>query len=205
MYHEHQIIKPAEQGPFPPYVYYPKLYSPPECQEIIKIGEGKEHVPGGVGNAGNDTFVNDPEYRKVQTCSITPHDCDWLFRRLKERIEWTNKDYFGFDLSGFFESAIWLRYDATEDESPNGHYKWHQDFGGGYSSLRKLSVVVQLTSPRCYRGCRLRMFTNQDFDPEHIDQGDVIIFPSWVPHMVTPITKGTRHALAIWVSGPPFR
>lgn len=206
-FHEHQIIKPPEKPAFPPYVYYPQLISPPECEELIKIGESKTHVPGGVGNAGNDTFVTDEDYRKVDTCSLFPQDADWLFKRLKEHIDWTNRDHFRFDLSGMFEAAIWLKYTKGNKVlgEKDGHYKWHQDFGGGYSSLRKLSVMVQLSKPQCYKGCRLRLFTNGDFNPGHIEQGDVVIFPSWLPHMVTPIREGTRYALAIWVSGPQFR
>lgn len=204
-YHEHQIIRPAEQPALPPYVYYDRLYSPPECEQLIAIGESKEHTPGGVGNATSHSFVTDKSYRCVDTCSITPGDADWFFRRLKERIEWTNRDHFRFDLSGFFESAIWLKYQMGKDGSECGHYKWHQDYGGGYSSLRKLSVVVQLSDPKEYEGCRLRLFTNKDFDPGHIEQGDAMIFPSYLPHMVTSIERGVRYAMAVWVSGPPFR
>jgi PKHD-type hydroxylase len=31
------------------------------------------------------------------------------------------------------------------------------------------------------------------------------LFPSFVLHRVTPVTKGTRYSLVAWVSGPPFK
>jgi PKHD-type hydroxylase len=72
-------------------------------------------------------------------------------------------------------------------------------------------LVVQLSNPADYDGCALRMFTDCDFvprTPEGVpvtEQGDAVLFPSWAPHMVTPITRGTRYALAAWVCGPQFR
>jgi predicted 2-oxoglutarate/Fe(II)-dependent dioxygenase YbiX len=31
------------------------------------------------------------------------------------------------------------------------------------------------------------------------------MFPSWTPHCVSNITRGTRYALVAWVHGTPFR
>ena len=36
-------------------------------------------------------------------------------------------------------------------------------------------------------------------------QGSVIVFPSFVWHRVTPVTKGTRYSLVLWTCGQPFR
>ena len=35
-------------------------------------------------------------------------------------------------------------------------------------------------------------------------QGDVIFFPSYFPHKVTPVTKGTRYSLVAWFVGNPL-
>ena len=37
------------------------------------------------------------------------------------------------------------------------------------------------------------------------DQGSMIIFPSFLDHCVTPITKGTRYSLVLWSVGDPFK
>ena len=36
------------------------------------------------------------------------------------------------------------------------------------------------------------------------NQGDMIVFPSYLWHRVKPVTKGTRKSLVIWFIGPPF-
>jgi PKHD-type hydroxylase len=33
------------------------------------------------------------------------------------------------------------------------------------------------------------------------ERGTVHLFPSYMPHKVTPITRGTRYSLVIWVHG----
>jgi len=36
-------------------------------------------------------------------------------------------------------------------------------------------------------------------------EGDVLIFPSWVQHFVTPIKSGTRKSMTTWIMGPRYR
>ena len=38
-----------------------------------------------------------------------------------------------------------------------------------------------------------------------LDVGDSVFFPSFVWHRVTPVTKGTRYSLVVWVLGKPFQ
>ena len=35
--------------------------------------------------------------------------------------------------------------------------------------------------------------------------GSAIIFPSYIMHRVTPVTKGTRYSVVAWYGGPPFK
>ena len=40
--------------------------------------------------------------------------------------------------------------------------------------------------------------------PIELEKYEIVFFPSWMPHMVTPVTKGTRKTLVGWVHGPDF-
>jgi PKHD-type hydroxylase len=198
-----QSILPEQAKELPPYSWYPVLFSPPECAELIRLGESSPLFPGQIGNGIANEVVTDPDYRQVRTCAITPEQAPWAYQRLSERVVWANREHFRYDLNGLHEQLVFLRYDF-DPEHP-GKYRWHQDTGGGMSSLRKLSTVTQLSDPADYDGCRLRMFTNCDFDPDKVQRGDTLIFPSWTPHCVTPITRGTRYSLVSWITGAPFR
>jgi len=37
------------------------------------------------------------------------------------------------------------------------------------------------------------------------NRGTIIVFPSFLEHQVTPVTKGTRYSLVQWYSGPDWR
>lgn len=196
-------ILPPQAKETPPFVQYSALFSEPECDALIRIGESVNLAPGEIGNGiANQHVVND-HYRKVLTRAILPDEAPWAYERICRSVAATNHEYYRYDLVGLSEFLVFLRYDA-DGEVP-GHYNWHQDIGGGMSSLRKLSTVSQLSKPEDYDGCRLHLFTNGEFDPGKIGQGDTVVFPSWTPHCVTPITRGRRYSLVSWVTGPALR
>lgn len=208
-------FSPPERTSFPPFVQWRDgdFLSPIECTELIRVGNSQSLSYGTIGNGTNDGWRLDKSYRCVQTRALYPaaDGVEWLYQRLRKRILPVNERDFRFDLTGIEQGIQFLRYDApTEKDAEPGHYHWHQDFGGGASSLRKLSLVVQLSDPWEYDGCELRLFTDCDFTPHGNgvplkQPGDAILFPAWTTHMVTPITRGTRYALAAWVCGPQLR
>ena len=78
--------------------------------------------------------------------------------------------------------------------------------------IRKISTTINLNLPDEYEGGNLKF----DFGPhtegeryhectEIRPQGSIVIFPSYVEHQVTPITKGTRYSLVLWTLGYPFK
>ena len=77
--------------------------------------------------------------------------------------------------------------------------------------VRKLSMTINLNKPGEYDGGNLKF----DFGPhaagkrfhectEIRPQGSIIVFPSYVYHQVTPVTRGTRYSLVLWSLGQPF-
>jgi PKHD-type hydroxylase len=36
-------------------------------------------------------------------------------------------------------------------------------------------------------------------------KGSVVVFPSFIEHMVTPVTKGERYSAVAWMKGQAFR
>ena len=78
--------------------------------------------------------------------------------------------------------------------------------------VRKISLTINLNEPGDYEGGNLKF----DFGPHaendryHLceeirPQGSLVCFPSFVHHQVTPIEKGTRYSLVLWILGRPFR
>ena len=78
--------------------------------------------------------------------------------------------------------------------------------------IRKLSVTVNLTSADDYEGGNLKFDlgnhrSDEQFHEAEVarEQGTDIVFPSYMTHCVTPVTKGTRYSLVLWCSGRPFK
>jgi PKHD-type hydroxylase len=68
-----------------------------------------------------------------------------------------------------------------------------------------LSVSIQLTDPSEYEGGDLYLYDEDKGMLMNKSQGTLILFPSFVLHEVTPITKGERNSLVAWITGPNFK
>lgn len=203
-------IRPLEQPAFPSHVQWSgdnAMFTPEECKQIIRAGEAKGLGFAMIGNGSNNAGVVNKDYRCVKAAMLwrqKGEDLTWVYDRIARKVALANNDFFRFDLTGLGEAIQFLKYELLEGEPP-GHYNWHQDFGGGSSANRKLSVVVNLSDPSDYSGCRLKVMTESEWEVPYIGQGEAVCFPTWTPHRVTAIESGVRYALAVWVHGPQFR
>ena len=91
--------------------------------------------------------------------------------------------------------------------SQGGKYDWHHDVdwnrADGFD--RKLSVTVQLSDPEDYEGGIFEFGDVEQPSAECRDKGTILIFPSYLPHRVTPVTSGVRKTLVAWFEGPTWR
>jgi len=97
----------------------------------------------------------------------------------------------------------------NEDESYPADYTHNKSIVG---KVRKISLTINLNLPGEYEGGNLKF----DFGPHNENeryhecieirpQGSIVLFPSFINHCVTPVTKGTRYSLVLWSLGKPFR
>jgi len=121
-----------------------------------------------------------------------------IYKILFELIIQCNSNFYRFKLSDITEEIQYTVY----NESDQGHYDWHIDMGPS-KERRKISLVVQLSDPSEYEGGELQINTGSIIVPE-MEKGTVILFPSYLLHRVTPVTRGTRRSLVLWINGPAF-
>lgn len=106
-------------------------------------------------------------------------------------------------------SAEW-RYDLTATEDiqigkyyDGGFYKWHKDASNLVENPRKLSFVLLLNDPKEFVG---GVFEFKDLKEQPVmEQGSILVFPSFLEHRVTPVTDGVRYSAVTWMQGPYFR
>jgi len=78
--------------------------------------------------------------------------------------------------------------------------------------VRKISLTINLAPQTEYDGGDLKFDYGRhaDIDGETMSdingrkQGSIVLFPSFLPHCVTPVTRGTRYSLVLWVLGDPW-
>ena len=202
------VLVPAEPGlaaavpinrrPWQSYRYYSiykRKFSEEECRAIISL-----HDSYSMFTSKMDYYTGDP----VRDCNLfwLPRNdrTEWIFIRLWEAAKHFNKQY-QFELSPDMGMAQLTRY------MPGQQYNWHMDLGAGQASLRKISIVLQLSSNKDMQGGGTEIFYGDSIDNQlQADIGDVVMFPSFVIHRAAMLTSGVRWSLVIWLSGPqPLR
>jgi PKHD-type hydroxylase len=67
-------------------------------------------------------------------------------------------------------------------------------------------MSIQLSPADEYDGGNLDLMLGRD--ALHVADrtpGAGILFPSWVMHRVSPVTRGVRRSLVVWMNGPEFK
>lgn len=176
----------------------PQAFSPSECARLIVLSQTAE--PSDARLVGRQ---RDHNLRRADLVWLDDLDgAEWVTDRIIDLVRVANRESFGFDLDGFDESAQLARYGAERE----GHFDWHSDIGDGrLAARRKLTLVVQLSEPDSYEGGSLQIMPSAQVLDAGRGRGDATVFPSFMLHRVTPVTKGERHSLTIWAHGPAFR
>jgi PKHD-type hydroxylase len=180
------------------YFWHTNFLSDAEIQQILKMGEKGDWNQADVYVGGQTK--SDPDYRHASKCSFPlSRETRWIYEKSGQITTQCNRAKYHFDLSGILEPIAISRYEV------GGHFDWHKDYGNGEISVRKLTLVVQLSHPEDYEGGDLEFIGETTSEPELKEYGTAVIFPSFVCHRVTPITSGQRISLVCWISGPPYR
>ena len=176
------------------WAYWKSAFSKEECDLIIELGK-KNLITGQVANPAKTK-----KYRKSKINWIQPDQkTDWIFKRLTDISQSLNDQFFKFDVEGFLEGLQFTNYKAV-----GSYYGKHVDKGTN-TKIRKLSLSVQLTEPKKYKGGDLNLYFEDKPLPMSKEQGTLVMFPSYVLHEVTPVSKGERDSLVAWISGKNFK
>jgi len=182
------------------WAYQHELFSDDEIERIHQIAKKYNLVQGAIGDA-TDKFRTDDSIRDSNIAFLRSDDEDtrWIYERLTRSIVSINEQFWNFDLSRI-EILQYSEY--TEKQ----FYREHIDmlYRSPNHAVRKLSFTVQLTDPNEYEGGEVVIRTGSN-DIIHRKKGTISFFPSYILHEVKPITKGTRHALVGWITGPMFK
>jgi|TARA_Y100000114_G_scaffold149968_1_gene164848 PKHD-type hydroxylase len=189
------------------YWYFKSVLSDEFCKKVINLAKQKQKVMATIGSGELNKktrdslvlFLNDPI----------------IYKTLHPYIQTANKN------------AEWnFQWDSTEpvqytEYNKKQHYRWHQDAWDqpyvnpeeplSYGKIRKISVSCSLNDSKKYKGGKLQFDSSTPLKKEDIitceeilPKGSIVVFPSFIWHRVTPVTRGTRQSLVLWNLGKPY-
>ena len=186
-------------------------------EEIEKIINDKKH-DWHKGRVINDVGggVIESSVRNVEKTHL--NNCDWLSNRIYKHIKKVikNSDWPDINVTRLSHIEL-LKYRG------GGKYLWHNDLDYGDSHIqRKFTAVIALNDRDVdyesvhanardvdYTGGILKIsnFSSiyQVGDKNYLKKGSIVVFPSYMDHIVTPVTSGTRYSIVAWGEGPYWR
>jgi predicted 2-oxoglutarate/Fe(II)-dependent dioxygenase YbiX len=124
----------------------------------------------------------------------------WIYEKILPLIQYINGQYFRFDLNNIEPLQL-----TEYDQNYGGFYTKHVDHGYDKNMNRKLSFVIFLSDPSEYEGGELLLYNSTEPIKPEEKKGNVVFFPSYVLHEVTPVKSGIRNTLVGWINGPRFK
>ena len=169
--------------------------------EINDIFESIKQVTLEDGTIGN-AYDSKTDLRRSKILFL--HDYNQynnLYQKLISNMIIANNDHFKYNLT-YSEPFQYSEY----HEQDNGCYDVHIDTNvrNPQGFTRKLTFSILLNDTSEFEGGNLCYHYTKD--PIIVDQqkGDIIFFPSFLPHSVSPVTRGVRKSLVGWICGPNF-
>lgn len=180
-----------------------------EIQKIIATGT--EHMTEAKVGVGEEGMLK-IDHRKSQVSWWTPdfikkYDLDDTMQKIYDAVNYVNDEFYQFDLL-YIMPLQFTQY----SENDNGFYHAHTDCGDLEPKVhRKLSFIIFLNDMEDYEGGDFIYYPSTEGvntskeRSDLIKKGNMIVFPSYLLHEVTAVTKGTRYSLVGWCEGPRFK
>jgi PKHD-type hydroxylase len=189
--------------------HFNKFVNPQEAAQLVNYCLRRPKVAATVGHGG--TAMVNQEHRRSTLRWLDPAapELAWLVARIEHKVLQANRNAFGFDVAGFPD----LQFAEYHAESAD-HFGWHidncwvPDADKRLPFTRKLSFACLLSDANTYEGGRFEadLTGGQALRAECMTQlGDALVFPSFLRHRVTPVSRGVRYSLVTWIEGPQWR
>lgn len=197
-------IPPRHHSHTEPFAFWENFLTEEDINKLLSLSSWHTKHTALVGGSNENSGSLNLDARRSEVGWWTP--CDqtiFIWQKIINSVAEVNRQFFKFDLSGVYEQAQLSWYDGNNQ----GHYDWHvDDMPNGCITPRKLSMSLMLSDVNEFDGGDLQIKSTTD-NPVTLEQkkGRAWFFPSYTLHRVTPVTKGVRRSLVLWIGGPAFK
>lgn len=168
------------------------LFTKEQCEEILKECVDELWIPS--------TVVGDTDFHKSQRQKLRGDIQGFPFLEIRDVTKSANDNIFDFSLIGIIDQD----YPQVFKYSTDDFYRIHIEMNPMAPS-RKITFIINLSSLDEYEGGDIK-FLNVDSEREVLgEQGSCLIFPSYIPYSIEPVTKGSKHIIVGHVHGALFK
>ena len=155
------------------------------------------------GNWSSATVKKGKLIEKIRECEVSWIKEDFWKTSFYNIMRDINDHAFKFDIKGMGDLQL------TQYLAPAGHFDYHVDLFNGFNPpnnlQRKLSMSVLLNDVSEFDGGIFEYLIGHEPSQIEMNKGDVVVFPSYYLHRVTPVTEGKRYSLVAWALGEPLK
>ena len=185
----------------PPYWYWDNQLTLKEVKKLNKLIMSKydfiepkkaaAHNQDGTSKKNLDSYV-------IYFKKVKPY-----ISKLLTNVYEVNRKAYGYDLWEYKDTDTCLYNFYTSDIKAN--YDWHIDKDPDPYADMKFTMIINL-SEKPFEGGDLFLQETGNMEVKELKKpGTYMIFKSHTRHMVTPVTKGERKNLVLFLTGPNFK
>ena len=168
------------------------LFTSQDCEDILSTCVEELWLPA--------TVIGKTDFHKSKRQKLRGDTAGFPFLNIRDVTKQANTEIYDFSLLGIIDQDFPQVFKYAEGD----YYNMHIDLNSMASS-RKIAFIINLTDPADYEGGQIE-FLNVNIDSLlSNEQGSCLIFPTYMPYSITPVTKGTKHILVGHVHGALFK
>jgi PKHD-type hydroxylase len=180
-----------------PFVFVGALLSPRECRLLRKAGSRAGWETATVLRGAKPVLNKRVRNARVSKIEVHTDEICAIVEKIIFTAQCISNTAFNIPLKQPEVVLRILRYRT------GGKYKWHVDHGQGTAARRRISIVVQLSAGKEYRGGGLVFRARGGIYEAPKLQGTIVVFPSKkTVHALAPVSSGIRYSAVLWLSYP---
>jgi PKHD-type hydroxylase len=122
------------------------------------------------------------------------------FEPIRVLTKMANDEIYDFKLLGIIDQDFPQVFKYVEHD----FYDWHIELNPMAPS-RKITFIINLSNKLDYDGGDIEFLNSDTSTDELSKQGSCLIFPSFMPYKITPVTRGAKHIIVGHIHGAVFR
>jgi PKHD-type hydroxylase len=169
-----------------------ELFDNNQCQEILNSCIEELWL--------KSTVVGSSELHSSRRQKLRGDVQAFPFLNIRDVTKLANTKIYDFNLLGIIDQD----YPQIFKYSEGDFYNWHIDLNP-LAPSRKLTFIINLSTNDSYEGGNIEFLNTDTSSVDVSEQGSCLIFPSYTPYRITPVTKGIKYIIIGHVHGNIFK